>query len=57
MGGMAMTMDMVMVMVLIRATVTMMMIIIMGILNPIPGAIIIDQVMDRDLLIGGELRG
>jgi hypothetical protein len=55
MGGMAMTMDM--VMVLIRATVTIMMIIITGILNPIPGAIIIDQVTDRDLLIGGELTG
>ena len=55
MGGMAMTMDM--VMVLIRATVTMIMIIITGILNSIPGAIIIDQVTDRDLLIGGELRG
>jgi|GEM_PF-2901714 hypothetical protein len=55
MGVMAMTMDT--VMALIMATVTMIMIIITGIPNPIPGAIIIDQVMDRDLIIGGKIRG
>jgi len=49
---MAMTMDM--VMALIRAMVIMIMIIITGILNPIPGAITIDQVMDRDLSIGDK---
>jgi len=53
MGGMAMIMDT--VMAFIMATVTM--IINTSTLNPIPGAIIIDQVTDRDLLIGGELRG
>ncbi len=53
MGGMAMTMDT--VMALLVATVTMIM--ITGIPNPIPGAIIIDQVMDRDLIIGGEIVG
>jgi len=55
MGVMAMTMDT--VMARIMATVIMIMIINMGILNPIPGAIIIDQVTDRDLIIGGEIRG
>ena len=55
MGGMAMTMDT--VMALIMATVTMIMIIITGIPNPITGAIIIDQVMGRDLIIGGEIVG
>lgn len=45
------------VMVMIVATATMIMIIITGILNPITGAIIIDQVMDRDLIIGGKIRG
>jgi hypothetical protein len=52
MGGMAMTMDT--VMALIMATVTLIMIIITGNLNPIPGAIIIDQVMDQDLIIGDK---
>ena len=55
MGVMAMTMDM--VMARIMATVTMIMIINMGILNPIPGAMTIDQVTDRDLIIDGEIRG
>ena len=55
MGVMVMTMDT--VLVFIMATVTMIMIIITGTLNPIPGAITIDQVMDRDLIIGGEIIG
>jgi len=50
-----MTMDTVIALILV--TVTMIMIIITGTLNPIPGAIIIDQVTDRDLIIGGEIRG
>jgi len=54
-GGMAMIMDT--VMALIMATVPMIMIIVTGILNPITGAIIIGQVMDRDLIIGGEITG
>ena len=44
MGVIAMTMDT--VMALILAMVTMIMIIITGNLNPIPGAMTIDQVMD-----------
>jgi len=55
MGVMAMTMDTVMARII--ATVTMIMIINMGILNPIPGAMTIDQVTDRDLIIDGEIRG
>jgi hypothetical protein len=42
------------VMAPVMATVTMTMIIITGTLNPITGDIIIDQVMDRDLIIGGR---
>ena len=48
-----MTMDTVMAMIMVMVT----MIIITGIPNPITGAIIIDQVMDRDLIIGGKIRG
>lgn len=49
---MAMTTDTVMVTVM-----TMMIIVMMGTPDLITGAIIIDQVMDRDLIIGGEIKG
>jgi hypothetical protein len=52
-------MDMTMgtVMAPVMAIVTMITIIITGILNLITGAIIIDRVLGRDLIIGGEIRG
>ena len=52
MGVMVMTMDT--VLAFIMATVTMIMIIITGTLTPIPGSININQVMDRDLIIGDK---